>query len=90
MEILLHHDDLTAQYAGHFANSSNSSDRHSDRLFNSPCSPPPSKRGGGNSGFQQVGVADIDLAAHEARLLDWLAAGFHGEMEYMVPARGQA
>lgn len=35
-------------------------------------------------GFGQVGIADIDLAAHEARLLDWLAAGFHGEMEYMT------
>lgn len=34
-------------------------------------------------GFQGVGIASIDLGAAEARLLDWLTAGFHGEMEYM-------
>jgi epoxyqueuosine reductase len=34
-------------------------------------------------GFQQVGVADIDLAETEARFNEWLAAGFHGEMDYM-------
>lgn len=34
-------------------------------------------------GFQQVGVCDIDLALAEQRLHDWLAAGFHGEMDYM-------
>ena len=34
-------------------------------------------------GFQQVGFADIDLAVAEQRLLDWLSAGFHGEMSYM-------
>lgn len=42
------------------------------------------KAWGRELGFQQVGVADINLAAHEARLLDWLAAGFHGEMAYMA------
>ncbi len=35
-------------------------------------------------GFQQIGIADIDLGASEARLLDWLAAGLHGEMNYMA------
>jgi epoxyqueuosine reductase len=35
-------------------------------------------------GFQHLGIAALDLAAHEARLLDWLAAGFHGEMAYMA------
>ncbi len=35
-------------------------------------------------GFQQVGIADIDLAAAEQRLQDWLARGFHGEMDYMA------
>jgi epoxyqueuosine reductase len=35
-------------------------------------------------GFQQVGIAGVDLSADEARLLDWLAAGMHGEMEYMA------
>ncbi len=34
-------------------------------------------------GFQQLGIADIDLAAHETHLLQWLDEGFHGEMDYM-------
>jgi len=34
-------------------------------------------------GFSQIGVADVDLSAAEKGLLDWLAAGFHGEMGYM-------
>lgn len=34
-------------------------------------------------GFQQLGIADIDLSKHEAHLNDWLQAGFHGEMDYM-------
>ncbi|HUO79122.1 MAG TPA: tRNA epoxyqueuosine(34) reductase QueG [Steroidobacteraceae bacterium] len=34
-------------------------------------------------GFDEVGVAAIALAADEARLLEWLAAGFHGELHYM-------
>ena len=35
-------------------------------------------------GFQSVGIADIDLAAAQGRLVEWLAAGFHGEMDYMA------
>ncbi|HEX4885338.1 MAG TPA: tRNA epoxyqueuosine(34) reductase QueG [Casimicrobiaceae bacterium] len=35
-------------------------------------------------GFASVGIADTDLGAEEARLLAWLAAGRHGEMEYMA------
>jgi epoxyqueuosine reductase len=35
-------------------------------------------------GFSQIGVADVDLGAAEAGLLDWLAAGFHGTMAYMA------
>ena len=35
-------------------------------------------------GFQAVGIADADLSAAEPRLLDWLAQGRHGEMEYMA------
>jgi len=35
-------------------------------------------------GFQQVGIADTELGEHETRLLDWLAAGRHGEMDYMA------
>ncbi len=34
-------------------------------------------------GFQQAGISDIDLAAAEARLEQWLAQGFHGAMSYM-------
>ena len=35
-------------------------------------------------GFQAVGFADADLSAAEPRLLEWLAQGRHGEMEYMA------
>jgi epoxyqueuosine reductase len=35
-------------------------------------------------GFQQVGIADTDLEQAEARLQAWLAAGLHGEMDYMA------
>ena len=34
-------------------------------------------------GFQQIGVADLDLRQAEQHLERWLAAGFHGEMDYM-------
>lgn len=34
-------------------------------------------------GFQQLGIADIDLKKHEKFLQDWLDKGFHGEMAYM-------
>jgi epoxyqueuosine reductase len=34
-------------------------------------------------GFQQVGIADVDLSADEARLLDWVGRGRHGAMDYM-------
>lgn len=34
-------------------------------------------------GFQAIGITDIDLAEAELRLADWLAAGHHGEMDYM-------
>jgi epoxyqueuosine reductase len=35
-------------------------------------------------GFQAVGIADADASAAEPRLLEWLARGWHGEMEYMA------
>jgi epoxyqueuosine reductase len=35
-------------------------------------------------GFQAVGIADTDLAAAEDRLGEWLAKGWHGEMDYMA------
>src|SRR5688572_10575364 len=41
------------------------------------------KKWGAELGFQQVGIADSELGEAEARLLDWLGKGFHGEMEYM-------
>ena len=34
-------------------------------------------------GFDALGVASIELADDEARLIAWLDAGFHGEMDYM-------
>jgi epoxyqueuosine reductase len=34
-------------------------------------------------GFDEVGIAGIELAEDEARLLEWLAAGMHGELHYM-------
>ena len=42
------------------------------------------KAWGRQLGFQSVGVAGIDLPDAEARLLDWLARGYHGEMHYMA------
>lgn len=35
-------------------------------------------------GFAHVGVAGVDLASAEAGLMQWLAAGFHGSMDYMA------
>lgn len=35
-------------------------------------------------GFQQVGVAGIELGEDEAHLRDWLAQGRHGTMDYMA------
>jgi len=35
-------------------------------------------------GFDAVGIAGVDLAEEEVRLLNWLAAGRHGEMDYMA------
>src|SRR5262245_66325587 len=34
-------------------------------------------------GFDALGVSDVDLAQDAARLERWLAAGRHGEMDYM-------
>jgi epoxyqueuosine reductase len=36
------------------------------------------------SGFSQIGVADVDLATAEPGLRAWLEAGFHGSMDYMA------
>ena len=42
------------------------------------------RRWGRALGFQEVGIADTDLALEERRLLAWLAAGRHGAMDYMA------
>jgi epoxyqueuosine reductase len=42
------------------------------------------KTWGRELGFQAVGIADAHLEAAEPRLLEWLARGWHGEMEYMA------
>ena len=42
------------------------------------------KAWGTELGFQKVGIADADLSAAEPRLLEWLAQGWHGDMEYMA------
>lgn len=34
-------------------------------------------------GFQQVGIADVDLSEDETHLLNWLDGDNHGEMHYM-------
>ncbi len=35
-------------------------------------------------GFQQLGVASVNLETAEKRLADWLAQGFHGDMGWMA------
>lgn len=35
-------------------------------------------------GFQEAGISDTDLSAAENGLLEWLALGLHGEMDYMA------
>ncbi len=41
------------------------------------------KRWGIELGFQQVGISATELGQDETHLLNWLAAGHHGEMDYM-------
>ncbi|MCE2570583.1 tRNA epoxyqueuosine(34) reductase QueG [Motilimonas eburnea] len=42
------------------------------------------KQWGRELGFAQIGIADIDLSAHEPELQQWLDANYHGEMDYMA------
>ena len=35
-------------------------------------------------GFDAIGVVGVDLAPEEVRLMNWLAEGRHGEMDYMA------
>jgi epoxyqueuosine reductase len=39
---------------------------------------------GSELGFDAVGISDTDLSEAEQALQAWLAAGFHGEMDYMA------
>ena len=39
---------------------------------------------GGELGFQQVGIGDCDVGEAETRLMEWLARGWHGDMDYMA------
>src|SRR4030067_2652889 len=41
------------------------------------------KRWGRELGFQQTGIADVELSEAEAHLLSWLSHGRHGAMHYM-------
>jgi len=34
-------------------------------------------------GFSHIGVSGVDLSSAEPRLLEWLALGYHGNLEYM-------
>lgn len=42
------------------------------------------KAWGRELGFQQVGISDIALGEHPARLGEWLARGFHADMDFMA------
>ncbi len=35
-------------------------------------------------GFDEIGIANTDLSGHEARLMQWLNEGMHGDMEFMA------
>ncbi len=39
---------------------------------------------GREEGFSEIGITDTDLRDDELRLLAWLAAGCHGDMDYMA------
>lgn len=41
------------------------------------------KKWGAELGFQQVGISDTDLHSAEQHLQQWLAKGFHADMDYM-------
>ena len=41
------------------------------------------RRWGLELGFQQIGIADIDLRQHHQHLQHWLQRNFHGDMHYM-------
>src|SRR3954447_20517925 len=42
------------------------------------------KQWGRELGFDAVAIAGTELASEEARLMEWLDRGWHGEMDYMA------
>ena len=42
------------------------------------------RRWGMELGFDAIAIAGTDLAEEEARLIEWLGRGWHGEMDYMA------
>ena len=42
------------------------------------------KNWGVELGFGRLGIAGVEIAEDEAHLLNWLDAGYHGEMDYMA------
>lgn len=42
------------------------------------------KQWGKDLGFQQVGIADVDLRDYEQHFEEWIEKGYHGEMAYMA------
>jgi epoxyqueuosine reductase len=42
------------------------------------------RRWAGELGLQALGFATVDLSPHDTHFRDWLAAGHHGEMDYMA------
>ena len=42
------------------------------------------KRWGRELGFSAIAIAGTELAEEEVRLMEWLARGWHGEMDYMA------
>jgi epoxyqueuosine reductase len=55
----------------------------SDSLLDAPALLTDVRRWSEELGFARLGVAHLDLAPDEAHFLDWLRAGFNGEMAYM-------
>ena len=47
------------------------------------------RKWGGELGFAQVGITDIDLQSYRAHLESWLDRQHHGEMGYMARNRGK-
>jgi epoxyqueuosine reductase len=62
----------------------NTATNHSDGAIDRSALVADIRRWGVELGFQHVGVTGIELGEDETHLLNWLDAGFHGEMDYMA------